>query len=65
MNLISLNNLFGLIAVEGAELGDSLVVDILNGMLHLVASLFLLLFVRSQTVDKMPWGYTVQTLMMI
>ncbi|KAG2112281.1 uncharacterized protein F5147DRAFT_684492 [Suillus discolor] len=42
MNLISLHNLFGLIAVEGAEPGDCLVVDILNGIL----------------LDKMPWGYT-------
>lgn len=63
VDLTSVHNLSGPIAVEGAEPGDCLVVDILDGMSYLVTlhCLFFYSFVV-RPFDKMPWGYTVRTL---
>jgi hypothetical protein len=62
VDLTKVHNLTGPIAIEGAEPGDALVVDILDGMLrcnsrymprskpHAIVTPF----------PQMPWGYTVR-----
>ena len=55
-----MHNLTGPIAVEGAEPGDCLVVDILDGKSR-VGCIEVLCSRRFRTVqpfDEMPWGYT-------
>lgn len=69
VDLTKVHNLSGPVAVEGAEPGDCLVVDILDGASP--PPLFLVLFVTWGAIlimgmvvvtpfDKMPWGYTVR-----
>jgi Acetamidase/Formamidase family len=64
IDLTSCHNLSGPIAVEGAEPGDCLVVDILDSELQYIKLLVIPLnsmgFFSVNAFEKMPWGYTVR-----
>lgn len=62
IDLTKCHNLSGPIAVEGAEPGDCLVVDILDGELpSVICFMFIILKPHLQVnyYEKMPWGYSV------
>jgi formamidase len=60
-NLLKCHNLSGPIAVEGAEPGDALVLDILDGQEDVFAFWLLWLLMKALVTyyEKMPWGYSV------
>lgn len=62
VDLSQIHHLSGPIAVEGAEPGDCLVVDILDGQFTMQFLFLILLSHVKFTVQpfpEMPWGYTV------
>lgn len=63
VDLTKVHNLSGPVAVEGAEPGDCLVVDILDGLSSITHSTAWTASHKYETAvqpfDKMPWGYTV------
>jgi formamidase len=63
VNLTGVHYLSGPVSVQGAEPGDCLVVDILDGMTVIcVMQEWLAYYILPVTpFEKMPWGYTVHS----